>query len=250
MKKKKLGLVALLAMSLTLGACGPSTGPSTPTESSPTTSERVTRYTVAFEVDGERYRTESVKEGEKITAVIPNPSKEGWKFIGWFEDGVLVDLSTYVVTKNTTFVAQFEEVLAEDVLSVDDVKEAGKDYYMVLAWWEVADPEDPTKVTSSLTKDTVRLFYGNLIKYLVATGATEENIKNIQFRNYSTAKVAELGKKLTQMVMLISLLVVVQTSSHKQVLYHTTHQMIQNSKQQWVLKQNQDMLLSFKAQAI
>ena len=71
MKKKTLGLVALLAMSLTLGACGPSTGPSTPTESSPTTSERVTRYTVAFEVDGERYRTESVKEGEKITAVIP-----------------------------------------------------------------------------------------------------------------------------------------------------------------------------------
>ena len=181
MKKKTLGLVALLAMSLTLGACGPSTGPSTPTESSPTTSERVTRYTVAFEVDGERYRTESVKEGEKITAVIPNPSKEGWKFIGWFEDGVLVDLSTYVVTKNTTFVAQFEEVLAEDVLSVDDVKEEGKDYYMVLAWWEVADPEDPTKITSSLTKDTVRLFYGNLIKYLVATGATEDNIKNIQF---------------------------------------------------------------------
>ena len=196
MKKKTLGLVALLAMSLTLGACAPSSGPSTPTESTPTTTQRVTRYTVAFEVDGERYRTESVKEGERITANIPNPSKEGFKFIGWFEDGVLVDLETYVVTKDTTFVAQFEEVLAEDILSVDDVKEADKDYYLVLAWWEVSDPEDPTKVTSSLTKDTVRLFYGNLIKYLVATGATEDNIKNIQFRNYSTAKVAELGEKI------------------------------------------------------
>lgn len=195
MKKKTLGLVALLAMSLALTGCGPTTKPTSPSTPDPTTSERVTRYTVAFVVDGERYRTESVKEGEKLPA-IPNPTKENHKFLGWSEDGTIIDLATYVVTKDTTLVAEFEEVLPENLLSVDDVKEEGKDYYMVFAWWEVQDEADPTKVTSGLNRDIVRLFYSNVIKYLKITGATDANIENIQFRNYSTAKAAQLGEKI------------------------------------------------------
>ena len=198
MKKKLFGLVAAFVLSMGLVACGPTSDPTVPTEpSSPSTPVKAT-YTVAFEVDGARYKTSKVKEGEKITDNIPNPSKEGYKFEGWFDGDYQLDFETYVVTKDVTFVASFSEVLPDDILSVDDVKEAGKDYYMVLGWWEVADPEDPTKVTSGLTKDSVRLFYGNLITYLKAKGATEENIKNIQFRNYSTKTVAEMGAMINE----------------------------------------------------
>ena len=143
--------------------------------------------------------TESVKEGEKLTAAqIPTvTAPEGFLFAGWSltENGDIVDLENYVVNADVTFYAVFTEAQG-DQLSVDDVKEAGKTYYLVLGWWEVNDPEDPTKQTSHLTKTTVRLFYGNLINYLTAKGATEENIANIQFRNYSTATVAEMGEKI------------------------------------------------------
>lgn len=191
MKKKLFGLMFLAAFALTVGACAPSTPSSSSEETS--SSERVTRYTVAFNVDGERHYTAMVKEGEKITDTVPNPSKENYRFLGWYEEGTLVDLTTYVVMKDTTFDAGFEEIADEDVLSVDDVKVEGEEYYMVLGWWEVNDPEDPEKVTSGLTKDSVRVFYTNLIKYLKAMGATDANIDAIQFRNYSTAKVADMG---------------------------------------------------------
>ncbi|MGM9813337.1 MAG: InlB B-repeat-containing protein [Candidatus Enteromonas sp.] len=153
------------------------------------------RYTVAFEVDGERYKTLSVKEGETITETVADPKKEGYDFDGWYEGDNPVVLAEYVVTKNVTFSARFKEKTG-DVLNVDDVKDATKSYHLVLGWWEVNDEADPTKVTSGLTKDTVRLFYGNLINYLKKTGSTDENIAAISFRNYSTATVAEMGEKI------------------------------------------------------
>ena len=58
------------------------------------------------------------------------------------------------------------------------------------------DPNEPDKVTQNLTKTTVRLFYQNLINYLKASGATDANIANVQFRNYATATVAEMGAKI------------------------------------------------------
>ena len=196
MKKNFLGLTALLALTLGITACGPTSNPtsapSTPDDGGSTSVYRET-YTIAFVVNGERYKTCMVKEGDKITDTIPNPSVDGFKFIGWFEGNTQIDLETYIVTGNATFDARFEAVGADDVLNVDAVKEEGKDYYLVVGWWEVADEADPTKVTSGLTKDSVRLFYGNLIKYLTAVGATKDDIANIQFRNYSTAKVADMG---------------------------------------------------------
>ena len=86
MKKKLFGLVAAFVLSMGLVACGPTSDPTVPTEpSSPSTPVKAT-YTVAFEVDGARYKTSKVKEGEKITDTIPNPSKEGYKFEGFYLD--------------------------------------------------------------------------------------------------------------------------------------------------------------------
>lgn len=192
MKKKFLSLLGVTCFSLILGVVGCNKN-TTPTN--PSSQTIATTYTVAFDVDGTRYKTIKVKDGEKITETVANPVKDGYLFTGWYEGTTLIDLAEYVVTHNVTFDAKFE--LDEgDVLSVDDKKQAGQTYYMVLGWWEVNDPTDPEKVTSGMTKPTVRLFYANLIKYLKLVGATDEQIANIQFRNYSTATVEEMGNKV------------------------------------------------------
>ena len=202
MRKKFLGLLTLL-LATSLVACGAKDSEDKKSEpAGDSGTSQVTpakRYTVKFMNGEERVATESVKEGETLTeAQIPTvAAPEGYLFEGWAltAGGEIVDLTTYVINEETTFYAVFKE--AQDTgLSVDDVKEEGKTYYLVLGWWEVNDPDDPTKVTSHLTKTTVRLFYQNIINYLKASGATEENIKNIQFRNYATATVAQMGEKI------------------------------------------------------
>lgn len=196
MKKKFLNLMFLSGLVLALGACGPTGDPSsTPIDGSsePGSSEPAEVYTVGFNVDGERYYTAMVEEGQTITDTVPDPYKEGHEFTGWYEGSTLVDLETYIVTKSTIFDAGFAEVEEDDALSVTDVKEEGKEYYMVLGWWEVKDPAEPDKVTSGLKVPDVRLFYANLIKYLTAKGATADDIANISFRDYSSATVAEMG---------------------------------------------------------
>lgn len=195
MKKKALGLLGIAIAALALGGCA-SEGETPTTNTS--TSKRAQTYTVGFEVDGERIATLRVKEGELITDTIPTPSKEGYRFLGWYLDDTLVDFSTYVVNGDVIFTAKFEEVQDEDALNVDDVKEEGKAYYLVLGWWETTGTNDDgsKKYTSYLTRDRVRLFYGNLINYLKASGATDENIAAISFRNYSTDTVSEMGEKV------------------------------------------------------
>lgn len=194
MKKKLLPLVGAILLALTIGACTPKESPTNPDDGG--SSEVITKHTITFYVDGERYATKKVEEGQHIPSVA-NPTKEGYKFVCWLEGETPVDLETYVVTKDARFDASFE-IDEGDVLSVDDVKEEGKSYYLVFGWWEVNDPEDPTKVTSSLTKPTVRLFYENMIKYLKlkTPAATETEIANIQFRNYSSKLVSEMGQMI------------------------------------------------------
>ncbi len=189
MKKKLLPLVGAMLLALTIGACTAKGSSTNPDDGGG--SEVVTKYTITFYVDGQRYATKKVEEGQHITGVT-NPTKEGYKFVCWLEDETPVDLETYVVSKDARFDASFE-VDEGDVLSVDDVKEEGKDYYLVMGWWEDSDSDTGT---SGLTKPLVRMFYQNLINYLKATGATDENIANMQFRNYSSVDVDALGNML------------------------------------------------------
>lgn len=201
MRKKFLGLLTLL-LATSLVACGADRGDNSKSQpAGDSGTSQVTpakRYTVKFMNGDERVATESVKEGETLTAAqIPTvPAPEGYLFEGWAltAGGEIVDLTTYVINEEVTFYAVFKE--AQDTgLSVDDVKETGKTYYLVLGWWECTDVNEDgsPKITSHLTKTTVRLFYQNVINYLKASGASDENIANIQFRNYSTKTVAEMG---------------------------------------------------------
>lgn len=200
MKRKILCLLGAAFMVLSLGACNPSNSGSTDSGSESSEPAKQT-FTVAFEVDGVRYKTLKVKEGEKITDEVPDPTKDGFEFVGWYEGQTKVDLATYVVTKNVTFAAKFEEKTTPPVgddLSVDDEKEEGKTYYLVMGWWETTATEEDgsPKHTSYMTQETTKLFYSNVNKYLKLTGATDDDIKNISFRNYSTATVAEMGEKV------------------------------------------------------
>lgn len=132
MKKKILALIGAAVLTLGAGSCSSNTPSVSSSSNSGSGTTIVQRYTVAFEVDGERYKTVAVKEGETIAESIAKPYKENHVFIGWMEGNQLVDLATYVVTKNTTFTAKFEVQEEEDVLNVDDVKEADALYTLVL----------------------------------------------------------------------------------------------------------------------
>ena len=199
MKKKLLRFVAASLLALTLGACG-AQGGSQGGGGGDGGGEVTTYYNIAFNVNGQRYATARVKEGEKITQTITNPvAQDGFRFVGWFEGNTQVDLATYVVTHNATFEAHFEEIHDEDILPVDDVKEAGHTYYLAFGWWETTATEDDgvtPKHTSFLTPTDVRVIYKNIRSYLTLTGTTEAELENIQFRDYSTATVAEMGEKI------------------------------------------------------
>ena len=200
MKKKFLPFLGIACFALMIGVSGCQRN-TNPSNSGGDTQPIQKTWTVAFEVEGTRYKTLKVKDGEHITDEVANPTKEGFRFTGWYEGTELVDLAEYVVTKNVTFTAHFEEDSGPQ-LSVDDVKEEGKTYYLVLGWWETTGTnEDGTpKQTSHMTRATTRLFYGNLIKYLklkTENPATDADIANIQFRNYATESVAEMGAAVT-----------------------------------------------------
>lgn len=195
---KKLHLLMVLGVSLlALSACG--NGNNDPTSNQPS-SQVVTKHTVQFYVEEELYKTLKVENNTSIGAdKVEDPLKDGFTFVSWVdEDNKAVDLDTYVVTDALKLYATFEEVVTDDTLIVDGTKEAGVDYYLVVGWWETTALNDDgtPKITSSLTVDTVRLFYSNLNMYLKAYGATDAQLDLVQFRNYSTATVAEMGEKI------------------------------------------------------
>lgn len=194
-------LIFLFVFTFSLVACGNNNTSSTNSVNTPSSSEVVKeKFTVQFYVEDELYKTLKVEDGSTIGAdKVEAPVKSGFSFVSWVDkDNTVVDLDTYVVTKALKLYATFEEVITDDTLIVNGTKEEGKDYYLVVGWWETkALNDDGTpKVTSSLTVDTVRLFYANLNLYLKAYGATDEQIKNVQFRDYSSETVAEMGANI------------------------------------------------------
>lgn len=195
---KKTSLLMVLGLSLlSLTACGGGDGGN---GSSSTSSPSVTKYTVKFYSEDALYKTLKVNENTTIgSANVDDPIKQGYSFVNWVDmNNNVVDLDTYVVTKNVNLYATFEEVITDDTLIVNAEKEEGVDYYLVVGWWETtkANDDGTPKITSSLNVSTVRLFYANLNLYLEAYGATSDQMDLVQFRDYSTAEVAEMGEKI------------------------------------------------------
>ena len=194
--KKILSLLFIFVFAFVLVGCGGGEqGGGNEGEQNP---PAVTKHTVQFYVEDELYKTFKIEDGKTIGAdAVETPVLSGFEFVSWVDASKNeIDLATYEVKGALKLYATFKEVVTDDTLIVDAVKEEGKEYYLVVGWWETTALEDDgvtPKVTSSLTVDTVRIFYANLKLYLKACGATEEQIKNVQFRNYSSAAVAEMG---------------------------------------------------------
>lgn len=196
---KKTSLLMVLGLSLlTLTACGGGDGGQG--SSSTSSQQQATKYTVKFYSEDTLYKTLKVEENTTIGSEnVDDPIKSGYLFVNWVDiDNNVVDLDTYTVTKNINLYATFEEVITDDTLIVNAEKEPGVDYYLVVGWWETTKTNDDgsPKITSSLDVSTVRLFYDNLNKYLKAYGASDAQMDLVQFRDYSTAEVAEMGQKI------------------------------------------------------
>lgn len=190
--KKVINFLLIMVLTFILVGCGDNNQKDDPNQD-----QEPIKYTVQFYVEEKLYKTLKILENTTIGKdKVENPIKEGFEFVSWQDDTKTdVDLDTLKITKATKLYATFKEVITDDTLIVDAVKEDGKTYYLVVGWWETTKLNDDgtAKITSSLTKDTVRVFYANLKLYLKAYGATDEQIKNVQFRNYSTEGVAEMG---------------------------------------------------------
>ena len=73
---------------------------------------------MTFKADGKIVRVDYVEEGKTPANVPDAPAKEGHKFIGWQKDGMgdiytKEALENIKITENTTYVAKYEEVAAE-----------------------------------------------------------------------------------------------------------------------------------------
>lgn len=193
--KKIISFLLVFALSFMLIGCV-NNGDNPLPEPDPTPTP--VKYTVQFYANEQLYKTLKVEENQTIGKEnVQNPVLEGFEFVSWQDENKTdVDLDTFKITKATKLYATFKEIVTDGTLIVDAVKEEGKTYYLVVGWWETTKLNDDgtPKVTSSLTVETVRLFYANLNLYLKAYGATDEQIKNVQFRNYSTEAVAEMGE--------------------------------------------------------
>lgn len=73
--------------------------------------EKVTKHTVKFDVDGKIVSTKTVEKNKKVTKPA-DPTKDGYKFLGWYLGNTKYNFSNKV-TKNITLTAKWEKIAEE-----------------------------------------------------------------------------------------------------------------------------------------
>ena len=140
--KAVLGTLAVVAFALSLPAgCKLSTAPDTKTEV----------YTVNFDVDGEVYESQQVKDGDTAKKPEKDPSKPGSTFTGWYDGGREFDFSR-PVKSNLTLYADWEAVpegLHIVTFDPNGGSFSGKQQVQVEDGDTVEKPEDPVKPGST-----------------------------------------------------------------------------------------------------
>ena len=197
MKKRRIPLVFCSLMLIGgLSACLPANPPSSVPSNEQSSSIVVNSYLVSFYVDGVLYRTAQVKEGETVTNIIDNPTKEGYDFFFFLlEDNTEFNLESTLVTSNLTVNATFTKKVVvepgkdEITLNVEDTKDPTKEYSIVIGWYGKT-------ATSGLNVDVMKVFANNLVKYLKAKGVSDEDIKKVSIRRYGdeNTAVAPMGE--------------------------------------------------------
>lgn len=79
----------------------------------------------------------------------------------------------------------------EAELNVDDTKEEGKTYYLVVGWYAKTS-------TSGLDDTLMKHFVWNMNVYLDSIGASTEDLGNISIRKFEQAKVADMGAAMNE----------------------------------------------------
>ena len=110
--------------------------------------EEIKKYTVIFYVNGTKFKTVTVVDGEYASAP-SNPSVEGYTFKGWSETdgGEVVAVGSVKITANTNFYAVLEEKEPEKVYFTVTFKADGAnhDVQQVLQGETAVAPKDPVK---------------------------------------------------------------------------------------------------------
>ena len=112
--------------------------PATPT---PTPDKK---YTVTFDSQGGSHvSSQTVKEGTTIS--LPTPTRDGYKFLGWYTEATGGNkVTSLTVTKNVTLYAHWEKESSE---TVEEVTLAGGNTDILSVWYdEVSTPVDFSKV--------------------------------------------------------------------------------------------------------
>lgn len=147
-------------------------------------------YDVKFLVDNDEIDSQIIVDNSYAIAPA-SPTKDGYQFDGWTVDNVVYDVSTYKITKNTTFVAKFTKIHNVDfVLNGDIVKTQNVrnneyindfiptvDEYTQFNYWTV----NGIRVNVAnyvITSDTI--FVANITKKYDVTFEYEESILSSQ----------------------------------------------------------------------
>lgn len=105
--------------------------------------EAENKVTATFEYDGAIILLQSYDKGSTITGVTVPEDTDEIQFNGWTVNGEAVDLSTYTISENTTFVADLTYYTYYTVtFKVDDTE---YDSQRVLSGSAITLPESPTK---------------------------------------------------------------------------------------------------------
>ena len=130
-------------------------------------------YTVTFMSDGEVYKTETVEADYNLNEPV-EPTKDGYKFDGWYEDEDFNNkaIFPYTVTEDVTFYAEWTEELPEkytvtfmsdgEVYKTETVEadqalnepaEPTKDGYKFDGWYEDEDFNNKATFPYTVTED-------------------------------------------------------------------------------------------------
>ncbi len=127
------------------------------------------KHTITFIVNGEAIDSQTIEEGQKVTAPIV-PNKEGYLFVGWFDGNVKVNLNNKI-TKSMELTAKwrldsYQKVDINSVVGEEDVWSATSPYDNLIdgkvetncAWgsWGLADfYQAYIPVTLTLREETI-----------------------------------------------------------------------------------------------
>lgn len=142
---------------------------------------------ITFMVDGDIYATGNARNGGTILVAPTEPTKSGYVFSGWSytANGTVVDLSTEVITTNTTFYAIFE--LAPLSFTIDGTTYYAEDGMTWGEWVESAYNVD-NEWTTYYWLDTDYVVLSNNYNTVISSVDSSNLILNNE--NYSTMGMA------------------------------------------------------------